>query len=71
MAERDIVTIVWHELDDEVVLFYAEGEPDHLVGAQSVVAELARSVGLKISPAPPGTIRWERTSEASELHDKT
>jgi len=71
MAERDIVTIVWHEPGDQVVLFYAEGEPDHLVGAQSVVAELARSVGLKISPAPPGTIRWDRDLGPSKLHDKT
>ncbi|HEY5024670.1 MAG TPA: hypothetical protein VII76_06820 [Acidimicrobiales bacterium] len=71
MAERDIVTIVWHQLDDQVVLFYAEGEPDHLVGAQPVVAELARSVGLKITPTPPGTIRWDRDVGASKLHDKT
>jgi hypothetical protein len=64
MAERDIDSIVWHQEGDQVDLHYLEGEPDRLVGAETVVAELADSVGLTIVPSPPGTIRWVRDPEA-------
>jgi hypothetical protein len=64
MTEREIVGIVWHQLGDQVDLIYVDGEADRLVGAQSVVAELAQSVGLTIAPTPPGTIRWVRDPEA-------
>ncbi len=64
MAERDIVSIVWHRKGDQVDLHYLEGEPDRLIGAETVVAELADSVGLTIVPSPSGTIRWVREAEA-------
>jgi hypothetical protein len=64
MTEREIASIVWHQVGDQVDLIYVEGEPDRLVGAQSVAAELAQSVGLTISSTPPGTIRWVRDPEA-------
>ncbi len=60
MAEREIASIVWHEANDQVDLIYLEGQPDRLIGARHVVAELAESVGLVSVPAPPGTARWER-----------
>jgi hypothetical protein len=63
MAERDIASIVWHQEGDQVDLHYLEGEPDRLVGAETVVAELAASVGLTLVPSPPGTIRWVRDPE--------
>lgn len=63
MAERDIVSIVWHQEGGVVDLHYLEGEPDRLVGAESVVVELADSVGLTMVPSPPGTIRWVRDPE--------
>ena len=63
MAEREIASIVWHKKGYEVDLHYLEGEPDRLVGAETVVAELADSVGLTIVPSPPGTIRWVRDPE--------
>jgi hypothetical protein len=63
MAERGIVSIVWHQKGDQVDLHYLEGEPDRLVGAETVVAALAASVGLTIVPSPPGTIHWVRDPE--------
>ena len=78
MAERDIASIVWHKKGDQVDLHYVEGEPDRLVGAESVVAELADGVGLTLVPSPPGTIRWVRIPRRgpsarppTELHYKT
>jgi hypothetical protein len=64
MAERDIVSIVWHQKGDQVDLHYLEGEPDRLVGAVAVVADLAASVGLTIVPSPPGTKQWVRDPES-------
>ncbi len=62
MAEREIVGIVWHEADDRVDLIYGEGEADRLVGARTVVTELAESVGLTMEPGPVGTLRWGRSA---------
>lgn len=58
MDERDIISIVWHQEDDQVDLIYAQGEPDRLVGSRTVVAELAENLGLVVVATPPGTIRW-------------
>lgn len=63
MAEREIVSIIWHERGDQVDLVYIEGESDRLVGARDVVAELARSVGLISVPSASGTIRWVRPTD--------
>ena len=63
MAEREIVSIVWYQEGDQVDVHYLEGEPDRLVGSETVVAQLADSVRLTIVPSPPGTIRWARDSE--------
>jgi len=60
VTDREITGIVWYEAGEVVDLVYLDGEPDRLVGTRAVVAELARSVGLVIVPAPPGTIRWAR-----------
>ena len=71
MTEREITSIVWHQPGDQVDLIYGEGEPDHLVGSQSVAAELARSVGLVSVPTPPGTDPQGRTCAApSELRER-
>jgi hypothetical protein len=60
MAEREIVSIVWHQHDDLVELIYAVGGPDRLVGALPVVTELADSIGLTIVSDAAGTILWVR-----------
>jgi hypothetical protein len=65
MDEREITSIVWHHEDDQVDLMYAEGKPDRLVGAQTVVADLAENLGLVVVATPPGTIRWERPPRTS------
>jgi len=63
VAEREIVSIIWHQRGDQVDLVYIEGESDRLVGAHDVVAELARSVGLISVPSASGTIRWVRPTD--------
>jgi hypothetical protein len=60
MAQREIATIVWHQLGHHIDVIYVEGEPDNIIGAQIVAAQLAESVGLAMVPTPPGTIRWTR-----------
>jgi hypothetical protein len=64
VTEPEIATIAWHEDGEVVELVYVDGASDRLVGTQSVVAELARSIGLVIVPAPPGMVRWVRDPEA-------
>jgi len=63
MAEREIASIVWHQVGHHIDVIYAEGEPDNIIGALVVAAQLAESVGLAPVPAPPGTIRWTRHPE--------
>ena len=65
MAEREIISIIWHQQGDQVDLVYLAGESDRLVGAQDVVAELARSVGLVSVPSASGTIRWVRPTDTA------
>jgi hypothetical protein len=60
VREREITSIVWHQLGHRIEVIYAEGEPDHITGAQIVAAQLAESVGLAMVIAPPGTLRWVR-----------
>jgi hypothetical protein len=66
VAEREIVSIIWHESSDQVDLIYVDGQPDRLIGARSVVTELAESVGLVNVAAPPGTLQWVRDPQTSE-----
>jgi hypothetical protein len=63
MAGREIASIIWHQLGHHIDVIYVEGEPDHIIGAQIVAAQLAESVGLAIVPTLPGTIRWIRHPE--------
>jgi hypothetical protein len=63
MHEREIASIVWHQLGHRIEVIYVEGEPDHITGAQIVAAQLAESVGLAIVTTPPGTLRWVRDPE--------
>jgi hypothetical protein len=63
MAEREIASIVWHQVGHHIDVIYVEGEPDRITGAQIVATQLAESVGLAVVPTPPGTIRWIRHPE--------
>ena len=60
MAEREIVSVVWHERDDLIYVIYAEEDPDRMVALQTVAADLAREAGLSMVPAPDGICRWVR-----------
>jgi hypothetical protein len=67
VREREIVSIVWHQLGHRIEVIYVEGEPDHITGAQIVAAQLAESVGLAMVIAPPGTLRWVRNPETGDV----
>ncbi len=67
MAEREIVSIMWHNLGHHIEVVYLEGDPDRIIGAQIVASQLADSVGLALVPSLPGTIRWERGSDSSTV----
>jgi hypothetical protein len=60
VVEREIARIIWHERGHAIEVVYADGEPDQVVGAQIVAAQLAESVGLTIVGSAPGTICWVR-----------
>ena len=63
MREREIASIVWHQVGHNIEVIYVEGEPDHITGAQIVAEQLAESVGLAMVSAPPGIVRWVRNPE--------
>ena len=61
MAEREITSIVWRHDGERIDVIYVDGEPDRLIGTRGVAAELAESVGLTVTPTPPGVVRWVRS----------
>jgi len=61
VAEREISCVVWRHEGERIDVIYVDGEPDRLTGTRGVAAELAESVGLTVTPTPPGVERWVRT----------
>jgi hypothetical protein len=66
MAEREIVSVVWHERDDLIYVTYAAEDPDRMVAVQAVAADFAREAGLSMVPAPHGICRWVRDPEIQD-----
>jgi hypothetical protein len=60
MAEREIVSVEWHERDEVIAVTYARDDPDQMIAAQSVAADLAREAGLHPESSPDGIWRWIR-----------
>ncbi len=60
MAEREIVSVEWHERDEVIHVAYVDDDPDHMTAAQSVAADFAREAGLRPESAPDGMSRWVR-----------
>jgi len=58
MAGFGLVSIVWHEWSHEIDLIYLHGQPDHLVGSETVTSLLAQDAGLDPVPTPDDTRRW-------------
>lgn len=60
MAEREIVSVEWHERDEVIAVTYVDDDPDQMVAAQSVAADFAREAGLRPDSSPDGICRWVR-----------
>ncbi len=60
MAEREIVSVEWHERDDVICVTYVDEEPDQMMAVQSVAADLAQETGLRPVTATDGICRWVR-----------
>jgi len=60
MAEREIVSVEWHERDEVIHVTYVDVDPDQMVAAPSVAAHFAREAGLRPETAPDGMSRWVR-----------
>jgi len=56
--ERQIASVVWHQVSEQVEVIYAEGDPDLIFGAQIVAADLAKKAGLRLISSEGGTFRW-------------
>jgi hypothetical protein len=66
MAEREVVSVVWHERDDLIYVTYADEDPDRMVAVHAVAADFAREAGLSMVPAPDGICRWVRNPETQD-----
>ena len=60
MAERETVSVEWHERDEVISVTYVDDDPDQMVAALSVAADFAREAGLRPETAPDGICRWVR-----------
>jgi len=60
MAEREIVSVEWHERDEVIHVTYVDDDPDQMVAAQAVAADFAREAGLRPETVPDGMSRWVR-----------
>jgi len=66
MAEREIVCVEVHEVDDAMCVTYVDDEPDRMMATQSVVAGFAQEAGLHPVAAPDGVCRWVRDPDLDE-----
>ncbi len=64
MAEREIVSLVWHRSDLQIEVGYAEGDPEHWIGSDVVAAVLAGDAGLSLVPSSDGGVRWVRDPDS-------
>jgi hypothetical protein len=62
MAEREVASIVWHQVGNHIDVIYVEGDPEHLVGTQMAAAELALTAQLHVVSTSDGTVRWMHDS---------
>jgi hypothetical protein len=60
MADREIVSLVWHRSGLQIEVGYVEGEPEHWIGSGVVAAVLAGDAGLSLIPTSDDAVRWVR-----------
>jgi len=65
MADREIVSLVWHRRGLQIEVGYVEGDPEHWIGSGVVAAVLAGEAGLRLTPSLDETVRWVRDPESS------
>jgi len=64
MAEREVVSLVWHRRDLRIVVSYAEGYREHWIGSDVVAAVLAADAGLSLVSTSDGRVRWVRDPDS-------
>ena len=60
MSKGEIASVVWHRQGHRIVMNYVEGDPDYLVGDESVISSMAESEGMWSVPTSDDTRRWVR-----------
>jgi hypothetical protein len=60
MAEREIVSLVWHRRNLKIEMRYGDGDPDHWIGSDVVAAVLASDAGLRRMPGSEDALRWAK-----------
>ena len=60
---RQIASVIWHQQGHHIEVIYVEGEPDRIMGAEAVAADLARSAGLTLVSTRNGVFRWLRSTD--------
>jgi len=63
MAEREMVSLVWHRRDLQIELGYVNGDRERWIGSDIVAATLAGNAGLSPLPATEDAVRWVRQPE--------
>ncbi len=71
MAEREIVSVEWHERNDMITVTYIDDEPDQMVAVQSVAADFAHETGLRPVTAPDRICRWVRDPVLDEERSRS
>ena len=61
-TEREIASIVWHQLGQRIEVIFVEGEPDQREAPSFEAREQADKLGLHMVPTSHGTVRWVRDS---------
>jgi hypothetical protein len=62
--QREIVTIIWKELGNRIVVTYADGDTDGVRASQLVAADMARDAGLTKIPTRDGMAQWVKHPDA-------
>jgi hypothetical protein len=60
MADREIISLVWHRSDLHIEMGYVEGDPEHWIDSEVVAAVLAGDAGLSLMLTCDDALRWVR-----------
>ena len=64
MAERELVSIVWHRNAPRVIQrIYASGPLERVPGNRAQAEEMADNAGFGLVPTPVHLIKWAKDSD--------